>query len=108
MITSVPTSVDLAQVIDMDVIHSARIMLGIDQLAGPAWPLRSDLPHAESFEAKPICGGFRKRRELEERFSLWTPECLPILLPNLQRSKYIYRKIGGELSLGFIPRYLFM
>ena len=43
-----------------------------------------------------------------ERFLLWTPECLPILLPNLQRSKYIYRKIGGELSLGFIPRYLFM
>jgi len=39
---------------------------------------------------------------------LWTPECFPILLPNLQRSKHIYRKTSGQLSLGFIPHYLFM
>ncbi len=39
---------------------------------------------------------------------LWTPECFPILLPNLQRSKHINRKTSGQLSLGFIPHYLFM
>jgi hypothetical protein len=39
---------------------------------------------------------------------LGTPECLPILLPDLQRAKHIYRKTSGQLSLGFIPRYLFM
>jgi len=39
---------------------------------------------------------------------LWTPEGLPILLPNLQRSKHIYRKTSGQLSLGFITHYLFV
>ena len=39
---------------------------------------------------------------------LWTPECFPILLPNLQHSKHIDRKTSGQLSLGFIPHYLFM
>ena len=39
---------------------------------------------------------------------LWTPEGLPILLPNLQCSKHIYRKTGRQLSLCFITRYLFV
>lgn len=43
-----------------------------------------------------------------ESCGLGTPECLPILLPNLQRSKHIYRKGGGQLSLGFITHYLSM
>lgn len=43
-----------------------------------------------------------------ESYGLWTPECLPILLSNLQRSKHIYRKSSGQLSLGFITYYLSM
>jgi len=42
------------------------------------------------------------------RQGLWPPECLPILLPNLQCSKHIYRKTSGQLSLGFITHYLFV
>jgi hypothetical protein len=36
------------------------------------------------------------------------PECLPILLPNLQYSKDIDRKTSGQLSLGLVPHDLFV
>ena len=39
---------------------------------------------------------------------LRTPECLPIFLPNLQRSKHIDRKTSRYLSLGFVPHDLFV
>ena len=39
---------------------------------------------------------------------LWTPERLPIFLPDLQRSKHIDRKTSRHLSLGFLPHDLFV
>ena len=39
---------------------------------------------------------------------LWAPECFPIFLSDLQRSKHIDRKACRDLSLGFIPHYLFV
>jgi hypothetical protein len=54
-----------------------------------------------------ILGSHRYERSMSDRL-LGTPECLPIFLPDLQRSKDIDRKTSRYLSLSFVPHDLFV
>ena len=54
------------------------------------------------------CGSFAAVEWHDSDRLLGTPERLPILLPDLHRSKHIDRKTDGQLSLGFIRYYLFV